>query len=335
MSRRGRSAALPDTGTATDRGLLSGTLIVRCFAQKGGAVRDFNFSGLPAAPDIQRGLAIAFAHRTAPGAGLNAVESMRSSFRVARQFAHYLATLSCPPALLSDLTPDHIDGFQAYRKHATHMPMELGTLKTLLLRAEDLPDALTAKLHEANPRYVAGADPKTSYSRAEFKRIADAARADLRTAAARIRANRALLARYRAGELADPDRRLELLDFVDRHGDVPRDDRKSDQRTDIVEFWVQRGGFGRVIEIVSWLHLTGLEATAAAILLAVMTGENIECHPGCASGASPRRRTRRRGGDRDPGHVQTAPGQACLHECRADRGARLDQYSRTPRATLR
>jgi hypothetical protein len=154
--------------------------------------------------------------------------------------------------------------------------MELGTLKTLLLRAEDLPDALTAKLHEANPRYVAGADPKTSYSRAEFKRIADAARADLRTAAARIRANRALLARYRAGELADPDRRLELLDFVDRHGDVPRDDRKSDQRTDIVEFWVQRGGFGRVIEIVSWLHLTGLEATAAAILLAVMTGENIE-----------------------------------------------------------
>jgi hypothetical protein len=181
---------------------------------------------------------------------------MRASFRVARQFAKYLATLSCPPALLSDLAPDHVDGFQAYRKHATHMPMELGTLKTLLLRAEDLPEALRAKLHEANPRYVAVAEAKTSYSRAEFKRIADAARADLRTAAARIRANRALLARYRAGELADPDRRLELLDFVDRHGDVPRYDHQSSVRVDVIKFWVQRARFGSVKEIVSWAHLS-------------------------------------------------------------------------------
>jgi hypothetical protein len=275
VSRRGRSAALPDTGAATDRGLLPGTLIVRCFAQKGSAVQDFDFSQLAAAPDIQRGLAIAFARRTAPGAGLNALESMRSSFRVARQFTQYLTTGSCPPVMLSDVTPDHIDGFQAYRNHAPHMPMELGTLKTLLLRAADLPESLTAKLHEANPRYVSGADPKTSYSRAEFKRISDAARADLRTAAARIRANRALLARYRAGEVADPDRRLELLDFVDRHGDVPRNDSKSNPGTHNIESWVQRGRFGGVMEIVSWLHLTGLEATAAATLLAVMTGENI------------------------------------------------------------
>src|ERR1035441_9693699 len=58
--------------------------------------------------------------------------------------------------------------------------------------------------------------------RGEFKRIADAARADLRAAAERIRVNRADLARYRAGELADPERRLELMDFIDRHGDLPR-----------------------------------------------------------------------------------------------------------------
>ncbi|MFG1930846.1 hypothetical protein ACGFK1_09345 [Mycobacterium sp. NPDC048908] len=188
-------------------------------------------SGLAAAPDVQRGLAIAFARPTAPGAGLNALESMRSSFRVARQFTQYLATVSCPPVMLSDVTPDHIDGFQAYRNHVPHMPMELGTLKALLLCSADLPESLIAKLHEANPRYVSGADPKTSYSRAEFKRIGDAARADLRTAAAQIRANRALLARYRAGEVADPDRRLELLDFADRHGDVPRNDSKSNPGT--------------------------------------------------------------------------------------------------------
>jgi hypothetical protein len=275
VTRRGRIAVLPDEGKRTDRGLLSDGLVVRCFAQKGGAIRDFDFARLPVSADLQHGLAAAFARRTAPGAGLNSVHSLDANFRVVRTFAEYLATLSRPPVRVSDLSPHHLDGFYTRRAQSSHAPMELGSVKTLLLHADNLTDALRAKLHEANPPFVARREAKTSYSRAEFKRIADAARADLRAAATRIRANRALLQQYRGGDLADPDRRLELLDFVDRHGDVPRYDRKPHHNRDIVHYWVQRGGFGRVIDIVSWLHLTGLEATAAAILLAVMTGENM------------------------------------------------------------
>jgi hypothetical protein len=237
-------------------------------------MQDFDFARLPVAVELQHGLASAFARRTAPGAGLNSLHSVHGNFRVVRAFAEYLATLMHPPVRLCDLAPDHLDGFYTSRAHISHAPMELGGVKTLLLYADDVADPLRAKLHEANPPFVARREPKASYSRAEFKRIADAARADLRAAAKRIRANRAVLTQYRAGEVADPDRRLQLLDFVDRHGDVPRYDPRPSQRTD-VKYFAQRGGFGSVIDIVSWLNLTVSEATAAAILLAVMTGENM------------------------------------------------------------
>lgn len=274
MTRRGRKAALPKSGHGTDRGLVPGSLTVRCFSQKAGTVIDFDFSALSTAPDVQRALALAFARRTAPGGGLNAVQSFRISFRVARLFSDYVSALPSPPLRMADVTAQQIDGFHASRGHISCAPMELGALKALLLRADGIGEALQAKLHEANPPFVASGEGKSSYSRAEFKRIADAARSDLRAAAARIRSNRALLARFRAGELADPDRRLELLDWVDRTGDVPRYERKYRQGTNI-KAWVQQGRYGSVADVIRWAHLDGFEASAGAVLLAVMTGENM------------------------------------------------------------
>ncbi|MGO4613562.1 hypothetical protein AB4305_16810 [Nocardia sp. 2YAB30] len=129
------------------------------------------------------------------------------------------------------------------------------------------------KLHTRHPPRARRSAAKTSYTRMEFKRVADAARADLRAAAARIRGNRQLFDRYRAGEVDDPNRRLELLDFVDRHGDVPRRIGRAGSGTRETRMeWVLK--FGTVAEVVAWAHLSAIEATAGAILLAVMTGEN-------------------------------------------------------------
>ena len=72
----------------------------------------------------------------------------------------------------------------------------------------------------------------------------------------------------------DPDRRLELLDFVDQQGDVPRYGYTSRWGQQVIKAWVQRGGFGTVTEIVGWAHLSCLELAAGAILLGVMTGQN-------------------------------------------------------------
>jgi hypothetical protein len=42
----------------------------------------------------------------------------------------------------------------------------------------------------------------------------------------------------------------------------------------MIEKWVSTGGFGRSWEIVGWAHLTGVEVTAGAVLLAILTGQN-------------------------------------------------------------
>ena len=118
VTRRGRNAALPDPDIRTEHGLLPDGLGVRCFAQGSKEVRNFDFAALPAATGVQRGLAAAFARRTAPGGGLNRIESMRSSYRAARLFCEYLATLPGAPVEVSDLAPSHIDGFLQYRRDA-------------------------------------------------------------------------------------------------------------------------------------------------------------------------------------------------------------------------
>ncbi|MER7959903.1 hypothetical protein [Streptomyces sp. NPDC096030] len=275
MSPRGRRASLPGPRGRTARGLLDG-LVVRCFAEDGSGSRDYPFADLPVAPGLRRGLAEAFDRRTAPGAGLTSLDSTNNAYRAALGFARYLSALAWPPTELAHLLPEHLDGFFDSRKdQSTRAGEVLADIKLLLRHAEGLSETVVAKLREAHPPRVRPQEPKQSYSQHEFKRIADAARADLRAAAARIRANREDLHRFRTGELApDKDRRLELLDWVDRFGDVPRQLRPRGVRAgqDVAQSWVTR--HGSVDEIVTWLHLSGMEFTAGTILLTAMTGQN-------------------------------------------------------------
>jgi hypothetical protein len=262
---------------AGDYGLLGATgLVVRCYSQDGSQQRDYSFAELPSSEAIRRALAVAFARRTAPATKLTSIVSMDNVFWAARNFTFYLAQLPVPPATVQELAPAHIDGFQAWRSQRSRWPGGAVLQITNLLRlADGVSEDLLARCFQPGPRLVPPpVSSKASYSREEFRRIADAARADLRAAAQRIRANRTDLARYRAGELASPDRRLELMDFTDRHGDLPRYVVKIGATAGRapVQNWVKK--FGTADEVASWTHLTSLEATAGAILLGVMTGQN-------------------------------------------------------------
>lgn len=278
MSPRGLKATFPNRGgSTTERGLLpESRLVVRCFSKDGKQRRDFNFAELTTSPALQTALAAAFARRTGPNTRLTVLLSMNNIFRISRNFSYYLAQLAWPPTEVEHLTPEHIDGFFTWRSQQTsHMDDEMREIKTLLPLVEGVSAELVVKCRQPNPQRVRSEENrKQSYSRQEFKRIANAARSDLRAAAVRIRANRKKLERYRAGELPDPDRRLELLAFVERHGDVPRrtGQGKATAGREIPKTWVQLRG--TVAEAVSGAHLTVHEAMAGVILLGVMTGEN-------------------------------------------------------------
>lgn len=273
MNRRGRHAALPSIEVPrTERGILASEdgLMVRAYAQDGGH-RDFGFGDLPVSGEIQAGFAAAFAKRVAPGQGLTSMSPMIGSFRAIVRFAQHLSMVTHPPIRMRDIAPVHIDGYRMSLMIGT-AGQELGILKQTLRRAEGISDELAGKLKERNPRRADPAVAKCSYSRDELRRIADTARSDLRAAAVRIRGNRELLRRLRAGDVAPQQlRRCQLLDWVDRHGDVPRC--INGDGKEVVREWVTHN-FGRTDDVVCWLHLSTKECLAAAILLTAMTGQN-------------------------------------------------------------
>ena len=144
----------------------------------------------------------------------------------------------------------------------------------ILRQLDSWPPDMAVKLAEPHPPPLHSGKRHESYSRAEFQRIASAARADLRRAAQRIRGHRALLEQYRSGGLDDPTRRLELLDYVERHADVPRRGGEFPSKSQLTAEWVREGGFGGTREIIWWAHLSPLEVSAGAVLLTVLTGQN-------------------------------------------------------------
>lgn len=202
------------------------------------------------------------------------MEGFKYAFRAAQVFGGFLGGLMNPPTSMADLADVHIEDFHEHRRATTTSAhREVSELKSLLRNSSELTPATLAKACELTPQTPA-ASRKTSYSRAEFTQIARLARSDLRAAASRIRKNRELLRQYRAGKLTDPDRRFELLEFVDQHADVPRYSRQTPNGKFAPKTWVRDSGFGSVAEVVGWLHLTCTELVAAALLLGIMAGQN-------------------------------------------------------------
>ncbi|MFD7627547.1 hypothetical protein ACFV7Q_16160 [Streptomyces sp. NPDC059851] len=254
-------------------------MMVRCFNQDGTGHRDYDFSRMTSPPALRDALIGAFVRRTAPGAGLTSFNSFQNSHTILVLFDRYLATLPRRPRSMEQVAAAHFDGFYEHRRSlVASAAMDLAELRRVLLKAQGASEALAARLAGPMPkRHLFNA--RHSYSRAEFRRVAEAARATLREAAARIRENRELLRAFRAGELLPGKdihlvRRLQILDHVDRFADVPRRVATAGWNPGSLtpHPWVHMRG--TVKELVGWLHLSIEELAAAAVLLTVMTGEN-------------------------------------------------------------
>ncbi|WP_433661376.1 hypothetical protein ACQPW1_21650 [Nocardia sp. CA-128927] len=142
----------------------------------------------------------------------------------------------------------------------------LKRLRTTFRHDPELPPAARAALLAARVP-VPASTTRAPYDDAAWQLITTALRRDVRTARNRIRAGRALLDGFRCGTTSGREAELgRLLDFFDRTGDLPR--APSGHCVAIV---ARLGGLGQV---VSNLCLTQGEATAFALLLTALTGEN-------------------------------------------------------------
>jgi hypothetical protein len=229
----------------------------------------YDFSTLPVSPELQRAFASAFAQRSRPGSGIRAAGTADSAFRRLTKFAEYLASLLRPPQGPADLAPAHLDGWFLRRSSLKSAGRELGELKVCLRKVPGISPEFAVKLTEPGQRRASS--ELTSYTRAEFNRIMSVARTTARRAAIRIRSGHALLARWRAGDIDRVEDKCgwlrgQVLDHVDRHGEVPRlpNGRPVNQ--------VAR--LGTVVEHVNALHLGPDDAAAFVVLLVGLTGQN-------------------------------------------------------------
>jgi hypothetical protein len=262
------AATLPAAGYGPPDRLVTvgGQLTVRVFPENGDPPLDFDFAGLPVAAPLRMSLAEAFARVTGPAGTRHASISAVGLMRDLRLFARVLAEAAHPPETVAELAAAHADAFRLLV--GGQGARRLSSLRVLCRALPDVPDGFTARLHMP-ARQLRTASRQDAYSRQEFERVAAAAREDLRAAAGRIRRNRELLRRWRDGELdpvRDPAgwRKGQVLDHVDRCADVPRgpDGRSS------------AGDVGRVVDLVTALHLTMREVGALTVLFACMTGQN-------------------------------------------------------------
>ena len=227
---------------------------------------DFDFADWPVSSQLQKAFADAFAARTRGGSRVRADASAKTLYRSFRTFGTYLGTLESPPTRSTQLTPAHLHGWYLTRAPNTRL---LGGLKSMLRHIEGLDADFRDALDEASPTRIEDR-VLSSYSREENRRILQAARTDVRAAAVRIRAGRELLAAWRHGDVLDhPEeiqRRGELLDYLDRHDDVPRTPNGDVPKSVRV--------LGSVADHFAHLHLTALDVGAFAVLLVGLTGQN-------------------------------------------------------------
>ncbi|MFD8599848.1 hypothetical protein ACFV1L_33060 [Kitasatospora sp. NPDC059646] len=270
----GRPGALPPAGYRPRRRAEEETPLQVLFIPEDAEepAQVFDFARLTVSPELQQAFAKGFVQRTKAGGRLRRLGSAEKSYRFFRGFATYLGTLNTPPTRPRDLLPVHLDGWRLERQNYASLWHQVGEMIKNLRAVPGLGPELRTALNQRQPEHAnrrrERANP--SYSRAEMQRILNAARHDVRQAAARIRAGQVLADRWRAGDLdGEPpqqQRRGRLAAFVEEHADVPRTPRGAPQ------WWVRE--LGTVAEHMEAVHLSALEIAAFVILLVAMTGEN-------------------------------------------------------------
>lgn len=270
----GRPATLPKPGYQAPQRLFldDGQCLVRFFPEHGGPPVDYDFSAFPVSRELAVWMATAFAGTTGPAGRRRTTSSAKSTHGLLRRFAQHLASLNRPPASPTELRAAHLESFMFAGLGTPNLNRELPTLRSVLRFApEGASQDFLARLARKG---VERKDiPTVSYTPAEFDRIITTARTQLRRAADRIFAGWELLARWRAGQIdRDVEPRIwkhgELLDHIERHGDVPRKNTRWGQQPhhSTAPFGANR--------LMADLHLTYTDIGAAGVLLLCLTGQN-------------------------------------------------------------
>ncbi|MFJ4582652.1 hypothetical protein [Streptomyces echinatus] len=251
--------------------------MVRFLAQSGDAERVFDFGNVRDKDGdlveielgIQQWLARAFARRTSSRSGVTRLKGASSVYTAATVIARYFTTLD--PALASpdQVTPAHMRGLWEFCGRVRSQRAYLETLRALLRDDQELPEASRAELFAQKLPEYDGRQTTLAYTDEEMQLIMTRVRGDVRRARDRIRGGRAVLERFRAGELPKGSEEVELgalLDHFERMGDLPRYPSGA--------VLAGAGRWGGLTGISLRLCLTVPEMTAFALLLTALTTEN-------------------------------------------------------------
>jgi hypothetical protein len=178
--------------------LVQRILPVHPLGEDGASLGVYDFSTFPLGPQLQEAFAAAFDRHCGPGAAARRQPTCRSLFNALRRYAHFLAATDLPPRTVRDLRPARWDSYVLAPGRSAGAHGELANLRGFLPGLTGLPEETRRALGR---RLGKRPDSEESaYSKREFLRIQDAARDDVRAALRRIRAGRAHLQRWRAGE---------------------------------------------------------------------------------------------------------------------------------------
>jgi hypothetical protein len=270
--RGGRRASLPPSGwSPPDRlpGGVSGAVVLFHEESTGRTVR-FDGSDLPVSEPVRNWLVRRLAERAGARSGVKRAPSFRSSCQAVRDFARALAQCEPPPDRPADITAEHIRVFKSRFEDPQTRRNCVARLRIVLRGCPELPEAARRELFETRLPVKQTSEQITAYSEVEWQQITTALRRDIRLCRDRVRAGIRLLERFRSGEVGegDPDAELaHLLDVFMQTGDLPR--RSDGGGTPAVQ------RCGGVTTVMRMLTLSQQEATAFALLLSVLTAENI------------------------------------------------------------
>lgn len=228
-----------------------------------------DLSGLPVSEAMRIWLAEALARRVGARSGVKRTSSAMIKYQLVVRLAESLKTAS--PARPEQFGASHVKRFRLAHQGKPIGRTYMKGLRELLRDDPRLATAARAELFDKPLGKTGAVAPLAPYTDTQWHRLTSLMRGDIRRARDRIRAGRALLVAYRAGRLeqgGDEQRLGEILDMIDRTGDVPRDARGRPKP------WVTRLGGGRGHYAGHRLCLAPFEATAFCLYLVALTGIN-------------------------------------------------------------
>ncbi|MFQ6329177.1 hypothetical protein ACLMAL_23995 [Nocardia sp. CWNU-33] len=269
MSGRGHKAILPPPDfQATQRIAEQGVQVT--VINKEGFARVFDFVTMPVPEPMQRSLAQAFAEQSL---NWNSHASGESYWQALRAFARFLNTQDHPAPDLDGLTAATLRLWRNNHKNTPGGREALAKIRTLLQRDPRLTYGPVAEELARRALRDATSFEQQSYKVSDRELVVKAAERQFRSALLRIRANSALLSRFRSGGLEEGSGDWQLgqvLEHIAETGDVARPD-GMDRRPPDAKLL---GGRHREL---TWgrLFLSRQELTALAVLMTDQYGWNL------------------------------------------------------------